>query len=50
MHRKVQLYINGVSQPSRSVEWFCLLNNIPYETKIIEVLRGEHRSPEYAKM
>jgi len=42
------VYTNGVSQPSRSVEWFCQINNIPYEPKLVEVLKGEHRTPEYA--
>lgn len=44
------LYFHPVSQPSRSVLAFLKLTGIPYEIKVIDIMRGETRGPEYAKI
>jgi glutathione S-transferase len=39
-----------VSQPTRSVEWLCLLTNIPYEFKNVRLDKGEHKSADFKKL
>lgn len=46
MHKLV-LYADLASQPSRAVYWFCLLNEIDVELRIIKLVQGEHRTSEY---
>lgn len=46
----VQIYGNGLSQPSRAVMWFCLLNNIPYKFHLVRLERGEQLTPEFSKI
>lgn len=48
---KMQLFIDKLSQPSRSVLWYCLNENVPdVEVKIISIGKMEHRSEEFRKM
>ncbi|KAF2068867.1 hypothetical protein CYY_009810 [Polysphondylium violaceum] len=48
---KVIIYGDLISQPTRAVYWFCLLNNIPHEFKLLSIGKGENRtSEEYAKV
>ncbi|KAL6058168.1 Glutathione S-transferase theta 2 [Balamuthia mandrillaris] len=41
---------NGLSQPSRAVVWFCEHNAIPYQFKLVKLLDGANRTPEYTKI
>ncbi|KAG2373114.1 hypothetical protein C9374_012846 [Naegleria lovaniensis] len=47
---KIILYGNHISQPSRSVMWFMMLNNIPFEFKLIRLEKLDHRSKSYEKI
>ena len=44
---KITLYVDLMSQPSRSVYWFILLNDIPHTLELIQLMKGEHRSRAY---
>ena len=44
---KITLLGNHISQPSRAIMWFLLLNNIPFDFKLIKLEKGEHRSETY---
>lgn len=43
----LKVYVDMISQPSRAVEAFCLLNNIPHEVVKVELAKGQHRTPEF---
>jgi len=43
-------YYHPMSQPSRAVLSFLLLNNIPHDKKVINLLKGESRTPEFCKV
>jgi glutathione S-transferase len=45
-----KLYGAPLSQPTRSVYWFALLNDIPIEYKIVRVDKGEQRTEEFKKL
>ena len=44
---KVTLYGSRMSQPSRAVEIFLKMANIPYELISYDLLKGEHKNEEY---
>ena len=44
---RLTLYIDYLSQPSRAVLAFCLINNIPFTVKEVEILKGETNSKEF---
>jgi len=44
------LYFHPLSQPSRSLLTFLHLNDIKYEKKVVDILKGEHKSPEYTSV
>jgi glutathione S-transferase len=47
----IKLYIDYVSQPSRSVYALCLANsNIPYEVVEVSMMAGEIKSEKFAKI
>uniref|UniRef100_A0A8D0HGU7 glutathione transferase n=1 Tax=Sphenodon punctatus TaxID=8508 RepID=A0A8D0HGU7_SPHPU len=46
----VELYLDLLSQPCRSVYIFAKKNNIPFEFKHVELLKGEHLSEEFYKV
>ncbi|XP_048467614.1 glutathione S-transferase theta-3-like [Rhincodon typus] len=46
----LQLYIDLVSQPCRSVYLFIQKNNIPFELKEVQLLAGEQHSEEFRKV
>lgn len=50
MSKKIELFGNPLSQPSRAVYWLCLLNNVPLEYKLLNLAKGEHFNPDFAKM
>lgn len=47
---EISLYCNSISQPSRAVEWFLRLSDIPYERKYIDFVKGDHKKPAYLKI
>eukprot|EP00249_Psilotum_nudum_P000786 c12906_g1_i1 orf=161-970(+) len=44
---KLHLYMDSMSQPSRAVLIFCLVNNIDVETRIVNLAKWEHRTAEF---
>ncbi|XP_066937414.1 glutathione S-transferase theta-1-like isoform X3 [Macrobrachium rosenbergii] len=46
----MKLYVDLMSQPSRAVYIFMKNNNFPFETKRIDLAKGEHRTEEYAQI
>jgi glutathione S-transferase len=51
-NKNSKLYIYGdyLSQPFRSLICFCKLNNIPFETKFVNIAIGEHMTEDYKKI
>lgn len=47
---KVDLYLNQLSQPSRSLEWFATLSGIEFTPHYIDITKGEQRSEDYLKI
>lgn len=45
---KLILLGNGMSQPSRAVMWFLEVNRIPYEFRLVRIMKGQHLSDQYA--
>jgi len=39
-----------MSQPSRSVHWFCKLNKIPHTVSLVQIAKGQHLSPQYKQI
>jgi len=46
----MKLYLDFVSEPSKAVYYFLKINNIEFETNIVDLLKGENRLPEYEKI
>jgi glutathione S-transferase len=46
---KLVVYGNHLSEPSRAVLWFCLINNIPHEFKNVDLTKFEHLKKEFVK-
>lgn len=46
----VELYIDYLSQPSRAVLAFCMINHIPHTVKLTGVMDGGTRSKEYTAL
>jgi len=44
------LYYNPLSQPSRTLLAFLHLNDVKYESKVIDILKGEQKSEEFTKV
>ncbi len=38
------------SQPTRSLEWLCSLTGIPYNSKLVRLDKGQHKTAEYKKL
>jgi len=47
---KVHVYAHMMSEPSRAIIAFCKMNNIPHEVHIVDLAKGEQKSPEYEKI
>lgn len=47
---KLILLGNGMSQPSRAVMWFLEVNRIPYEFRLVRIMKGQHLTDAYASM
>eukprot|EP01088_Endostelium_zonatum_P005286 TRINITY_DN1683_c0_g1_i1.p1 TRINITY_DN1683_c0_g1~~TRINITY_DN1683_c0_g1_i1.p1 ORF type:complete len:225 (+),score=42.78 TRINITY_DN1683_c0_g1_i1:91-765(+) len=46
----LKIYAHPVSQPSRAVLWLCMINDIPFEMKLIDPMQGQTRSEEFLKV
>eukprot|EP00252_Welwitschia_mirabilis_P018013 TRINITY_DN40163_c0_g1_i1.p1 TRINITY_DN40163_c0_g1~~TRINITY_DN40163_c0_g1_i1.p1 ORF type:complete len:298 (-),score=33.67 TRINITY_DN40163_c0_g1_i1:98-991(-) len=44
---KLRLYVDRMSQPSRAVLIFCLINKIDFEEKLINLAKLENKTPEF---
>eukprot|EP01080_Neovahlkampfia_damariscottae_P008081 gene8081-12542_t len=47
--KKLVIHGNYLSEPSRAVLWFCMINNIPHEFKNIDLSKFEHLKKDFAK-
>lgn len=48
---KTTLFIDKLSQPSRAVLWYCLLEKIPdFEVKLVQLRKSEQKTPEFLEM
>ena len=48
--QKLTLYWFCPSQPSRALKTALLLAKLPHDDVIIDISKGEHKTPEYAKI
>ncbi|XP_020599944.1 glutathione S-transferase T1-like [Phalaenopsis equestris] len=46
----LKVYANRLSQPSRAIIIFCKVNGVDFEEISIDLLKGEHKSPEYKEI
>ncbi|GJP30685.1 hypothetical protein CLOM_g4539 [Closterium sp. NIES-68] len=46
----IVLYANPISQPSRAVIIFFRLNDIEHETRALNLIKGEHRTPSFKEV
>ncbi|XP_072031976.1 glutathione S-transferase theta-3-like [Amphiura filiformis] len=46
----LDIYYNPASQPSRSVAMFVKLNKIEHNDKVVNLFKGENKTPEYLAM
>ncbi|GJP53362.1 hypothetical protein CLOM_g12519 [Closterium sp. NIES-68] len=44
------IYLHPASQPCRAVSIFLKLNDIEYEERIVNLMKGEHRQPAYKEI
>lgn len=46
----LKLYMDYISQPSRAILAFLLINKIPHEVVETRIIEGKQRTPEYTKI
>ena len=46
----MKIHFHPVSTASRPVILFCAQNDIPYEGVVVDLMKGEHKSPAFLKM
>lgn len=44
---KLRLFVDRISQPSRAVLIFCLVNGIDVDVQLVNLVKGEHKTPEF---
>jgi glutathione S-transferase len=44
------LYYSPLSPPSRAVKTLLLLSKTPYQEKIVDLSKGEHKTAEYERI
>ncbi len=42
------LYLDLMSQPSRAVLLFCLENKIEHKLELVQIAKGQNKTPEFA--
>jgi len=47
---EIDFYCDMISQPSRAVYWFLLLNKIPHKIKIVKLMEMEHKKESFLKI
>lgn len=47
---KFKLYLDTLSQPCRAVNLFFLINKIPFESKVVNLAKGEQFSQEFREI
>ena len=46
----LEFFFFPISQPSRAVHALLLVNNIPFEPKVVNIFTGEQKQPEFLKV
>ncbi|GIX77457.1 glutathione S-transferase theta-1 [Caerostris darwini] len=46
----LRLYYDLMSQPCRAMVIFMKMNNIPFESRLVALRKGEHFTPEFTKL
>ncbi|NWQ79965.1 GSTT1 transferase, partial [Columbina picui] len=46
----LELFLDLLSQPCRALYIFARSNNIPFEFKLVDLMKGQHRSEEFRKV
>ncbi|XP_065502450.1 glutathione S-transferase theta-1-like isoform X2 [Caloenas nicobarica] len=46
----VELFLDLLSQPCRALYIFARSNNIPFEFKLVDLMKGQHKSEEFQKV
>ena len=46
----LHLYVHPISQPSRAIIWFCVLNKIPFKPHLINIFAKDQLKPDFLKM
>ncbi|GLJ21604.1 hypothetical protein SUGI_0401430 [Cryptomeria japonica] len=44
---KVHLYVDRLSQPSRAILIFCMVNKVDFEEHLINLAKRDHKQPEF---
>jgi len=44
---KLRIYVDRMSQPSRAVLIFCMVNKIDFEERLVNLAKREHKQPEF---
>ncbi|XP_050227954.1 glutathione S-transferase T1-like [Mercurialis annua] len=47
---KLKLYMHPLSQPSRALIIFCKINGIEFEEIVIDLTKGQHKSPDFTEI
>jgi glutathione S-transferase len=50
MQSELTIYIDGISQPSRALHLFCLINKLPHNVVWINLSKGEHKSADFLEI
>ena len=48
--KRLEVYYDFISEPSRAVVAFCKINKIPFEPKVMSVFNGDCMKPEFIEL